>query len=84
MANQDKENKNGTNAGEGTPETGATEQTTVVTVPQKTGVGTAVKIVVGLTGAAVFTGLGWLLRGIFGGGRDDDGPDASNEAPTEE
>lgn len=83
MANKENEVKNGAQVEETNAEE-TTEQTTTVVVKQKTGVGTAVKIAVGLTVGAALTGLGWVLRGIFGGGQDDDSTEAAVEQETEE
>lgn len=85
MANNEKDVKTGAQQAEGTQQEGTNEQPTAIVVQQKTGIGTAVKIVGGLVITAAFTGLGWFLRGIFGGGHDEDETDrASEEAPTEE
>ena len=79
MANQDGK-VNGANKTEGTPEQNKTEQTTEVTVVKKNdGIGTALKVGGGLLLAAAFTGLGWLLRGFFGGS-DEDEDDSAAEA----
>ena len=83
MANKD-ENK-GANVGEQTPENGGQDQNVeVVTVKQKGGLGTAVKVGCGLLLVAAGTGLGWLLKGIFGGRDEDEAVCAENESPTEE
>lgn len=46
----------------------------VTEMKQKTGFGTALKIGAGLAVGAVFTGLGWFLKGIFSGKDSDDEP----------
>lgn len=74
---------------EGTPVVEETtkepEKTEVVVVKGKNGIGTALKIGGGLLFAAAFTGLGWILKGILGGGSDDeeDGGSAETEHPAE-
>lgn len=84
MADKEKE-VNGTNNG-GTKEgTQNPENTTEVTiVKQKGGLGTAIKVGGGLLLTAVGVGLGWFLKGIFGGKDDDDEPAAAEaESPAE-
>ena len=83
MANKEKEVNNGAQVGETGAEGTASQDLTVT--QQKSGVGTAVKIAIGVVLTAAGTALGWFLRGLTGGGDgEDDCPDASAEAPTEE
>ena len=79
MADKEK-NVNGVNDG-GAQEGGQnqTETTEVTVVKQKNWLGTAIKIGGGLLLTAAGIGLGWLLKGIFGG-KDDDGESAAAEA----
>lgn len=85
MANLDNEKNKGANVGEETPKEEANQTTEVVAVKQNGGFGTALKIGGGLLFGAAFTGLGWLLRGIFGGrDEDDEVTKAESVGPTEE
>jgi hypothetical protein len=79
MADKEK-NVNGTN-GEGTPEGNQNPAATteVTEMKQKGGIGTTIKVVAGLALVAAGTGLGWFLKGIFGG-RDDDSESEAAEA----
>lgn len=81
MADKEKELKgtNGAEPKEGTqnPET----PTEVANVKQKKGLGTAIKVGAGLLLTATGVGLGWILKGIFGGKDDEDEP-APDEAET--
>lgn len=81
MADKEKVGTNGANEEGKTPETGT--EPVVVTVQPKKGVGTTIKIVGGLAVAAVFTGLGYFLRGILGA-REDDDPATESEQTTDE
>jgi len=85
MANLDNEKNKGTNVGEETPKEEPNQTTEVVAVKQNGGIGTALKIGGGLLFGAAFTGLGWLLRGIFGGRDEDDEADQTkSDEPTED
>ena len=65
-----------------TPEQTEGTTTMVVTEKKSSGLGTALKIGAGLLVGAAFTGLGWILRGVFGGGHDDE--DDEEESTNEE
>ena len=84
MANPEIKKDNGTNKGEGTQEEEQNQNTEMVAVKQKSGIGTALKIGGGLLITAALTGLGWMLRGIFEG-RDEDDETENTEStePTE-
>lgn len=85
MANLDNEKNKGANVGEETPKEEANQTTEVVAVKQNGGFGTALKIGGGLLLVAAGTGLGWLLKGIFGGRDEDDEADqAKSDGPTED
>jgi len=84
MANPEiKENK-GTNVEE-TPKEEANQAVEMVVAKQKGGLGTALKIGGGLLLVAAGTGLGWLLKGLFGGrDEDDEAEKAESVGPTED
>lgn len=85
MANLDNKENKGTNVGEETQKEEANQTTEVVAVKQNGGFGTALKIGGGLLLVAAGTGLGWLLKGLFGGrDEDDEVAQAENVGPTEE
>lgn len=79
MANE-KENK-GTAMEE--PKENNEQKEVTVTTP-KTGIGTALKIGGALLFGAAMTGLGWLLRGVFGGGTEENETEAAEAEHPEE
>jgi hypothetical protein len=78
------ENPNVGEPEEKTPETDAEPEMVMELPPQKKGAGTAIKIVGGLLVAAVFTGLGWIAKGLIGGHAEDDSDAPAEEQATEE
>ena len=85
MANLDNEKNKGTNVGEETPKEEENQTTEVVAVKQNGGFGTALKIGGGLLLVAAGTGLGWILKGLFGGrDEDDEVEQAESAGPTED
>lgn len=85
MANLDNEKNKGTNVEEETPKEEANQTTEVVAVKQNGGFGTALKIGGGLLLVAAGTGLGWILKGLFGGrDEDDEVEQAESAGPTED
>ena len=84
MENPEIKENNGTN-GEETPKEEPKQTTEVTVVKQKGGLMTALKIGGGLVLLAAGTGLGWLLKGLFGKSDDDDEEDqAESVGPTED
>jgi hypothetical protein len=82
MANSEEKKVGTTTEGEPEVQNMAEETGMVATTPKKPGVMTFVKIGCVTLGAVALTGLGWTLRGVFGGG-DSDG-DEECTAETEQ
>ena len=81
MAN--KENEVKTNGAQ-MAENPANSQETSLTVVQKPGVGTTMKVVAGVFLCLVGGAVGWVLKGVFGAARGGDGSEEPAEPATED